>query len=515
MKKYMKIFAVIVFMTSFFGCDSFLEEDPKVLLTPENFYKTIGDLKAAVNSINAQMFDGAIGGRDGQNRLSVPGAARSYQMHIGADDLTTKNNGTKTQWVPIDQFNPTSVTIFIERAGWKIPYDVIYQCNNIIERKDDIEGNEDEIDQYVALAYFWRGWAYFHATRFYGDIPIIINSDINLSADIARSPVIDVYQQIESDLLEALKYLPDSWQTETAYPDAYALKTLLADFYITWAGWPIKDTSKYVTAASYAEDVMLNSGAALLPDFADLWRYDVMGTYDDHQETIFDIVFLTREQIGSNDRARAIGRQFIPPEERNGFSDFFCEVGFFNRFPEGYRKDVTFKTEHNGVPWQDFVEAHPYYKKFRGSYDYLNSRNAQSGANFMVYRYADVLLLYAEAKAMSSGPDASAYEAINKVRRRANNLPVDTPDISVDLTTGLSQIDFRDAVIDERAWEFAGEQRRWYDLVRTEKVAESVSGKDPSDVQPASVAPLLDTYLFPIPFSDIQQNPNIQQNTGY
>ena len=515
MKKYYKIITCITLAIGLFSCNSFLEENPKVLQAPENFYNTISDLEAGINSITWTMFESDIPGE--QSRLSMPGAARSFQMHMGADDLTTKSDGTKTQWITIDQFNPTPATIFIETAAWNIPYRVINQCNNILEVKDQIQGDQNEINKLVSLAYFWRGWAHFYASRFYGDVVIKTTTESWEDTKLSRSPVLDVYKQVEKDLLEALKYLPPSWGPEkSAYPNASALKTLLADFYITWAGWPIKDETKYVQAANYAQDVMMTSGASLLPDFADLWKYDLIGTYDDSPEHIWSIVYLTTEQIGTNDRARAIGRQFIQPEERNGFADFFSEIGFFNSFPAGYRKNMTFKTVHAGVQWQNNSEGHPYYRKYRGSYDFGNSRNAQSGADFMVYRYADVLLLYAEAKAMSTGPDATAYEAINKVRRRANNLPINTPNVSVDLTPGLGKIAFRDAVIDERAWEFAAEQRRWYDLIRTEKLAQSVANKDVNDIQPSSVTPLLDGGFFPIPFREVQNSGNvIKQNLGY
>lgn len=506
MKKYSLLTVLITLITFLGGCEKFLEEDPEVLLTQESFYKNVEDLKAAVNGIYVPLYD---------ERASMPGCARSYQMHIAADDVTTQKT-TKTQWIAIDRFNPTPVTIFIELSGWKLPYKIIKQCNNIIEVQDQIEGDPEEIKKYVALAYFWRGWAHFYASRFYNDIPIVTSTQVDLEAK--RDPVLQVYQQVESDLLKALESLPDSWPSETNYPDAYALKTLLADFYITWAGWPIKDDSKYAIAAGYAEDVMLNSGASLFEDFADLWRYDDVGTFDNNQESIWEIVFSTNVEIGSNDRARPIGRNFVQKEERQGFADFFAEIGFFNRFPDSYRKEVTFKTElidgGDTIPWQESLLEHPYYKKFRGSYDFQDSRNAQSGANFQIYRYADVLLLYAEAKAMSSGPDAPAYEAVNKVRRRANKLPIDTPDASVDLQPGLGVLEFRDAVIDERAWEFAAEQRRWYDLVRTEKVEFAASTKDSNDIQPA-VQPGKNNYLFPVPFTEILLNPNLEQNPGY
>ncbi|WP_111709814.1 RagB/SusD family nutrient uptake outer membrane protein [Lutibacter citreus] len=505
MKKYIKIIGLFIFALTFSGCDEFLEEEPESLLSQESFYKNFEDLRIGTNGILKALYN---------NRGHMPGTHRSFQMHLGADDLTTQPT-TKTQWTPIDQYNIAPSQLFFDVTAWQLPYQVIKQANNIIEIKDQIPGNQDEINEYVAIAHFWRGWAHFYASRFFGDIPII-TSTVGDFENETRDPVLDVYKQIESDLLEAAKYLPESWPTEASHPDAWAVKTLLADFYITWAGWPIKDESKYAIAASYAEDVMLNSGAELLDDYADLWKYDDIGTYDSHKETIFEMVFVTNAEVSTNGASRPGGRSFVQKEEPAGFADFFCEIGFFNRFPEGYRKDVTFKTEHNGISWENSTLGHPYYKKHRGSYDWNNSKSHVGGDNFEIYRFADVLLLYAEAKAMSSGPDASSYEALNKVRRRANNVDWRVANITYDLSpsTGLGAIEFRDEVLDEKSWEFAAEQRRWYDLIRTEKLEWAASTKDANDI-PVVGSVGKEDYLFPIPAQEILLAPGLSQNQGY
>jgi len=115
-------------------------------------------------------------------------------------------------------------------------------------------------------------------------------------------------------------------------------------------------------------------------------------------------------------------------------------------------------------------------------------------------RYADLLLMYAEATCMSVGPDASAYDAINKVRNRAG-LP--------DLTEGLSQMAFRDSVIAERGWELACERHRWFDLVRTEKV-EEIALKRHADDAPLYAQPTHENYLAPIPQKEVDKNPNLK-----
>jgi hypothetical protein len=179
-------------------------------------------------------------------------------------------------------------------------------------------------------------------------------------------------------------------------------------------------------------------------------------------------------------------------------------VGFYKRFPAGPRKDATFHTHFtNGVDFEQGSTKHPYIAKYRDgaeqgkpSYenDYMTSRNM----NYL--RFAEVLLIYAEAQAMADGaPNQDAYKAINRVRNRAglNNL-----------TPGLGQLAFRDSVIAERGWELAAEFSRWFDLVRTEKVETVKALKDPLDMQPA-VEITKKQYLSSIPDYDVLLNPNL------
>ena len=115
---------------------------------------------------------------------------------------------------------------------------------------------------------------------------------------------------------------------------------------------------------------------------------------------------------------------------------------------------------------------------------------------------AEVYFIFAEAQVMATGnaSDADALEAVNMIVRRASNLPLDTPDASVDYTT-LTQ----DEIVQEKAWEFAAEYCRWFDLVRLQKVDEVVAKKDADDLQP--LGPI--QYYLPLPASETLANPNL------
>jgi len=176
------------------------------------------------------------------------------------------------------------------------------------------------------------------------------------------------------------------------------------------------------------------------------------------------------------------------------------------------------------VNWDDARTRarHPYYKKFRAGLngDGVNetattilSMNPSTNKALDIIRYPQVLLDYAEASAMATGnPSSDAYAATNLVRQRAG-LP--------NLTPGLGGTAFRDSVVYERAYEFAGEfGMRWFDIVRLQLLPQVTAGRDPGENQiPATItgnpAILQQKYLAPIPFSDMILEPGWKQNPGY
>jgi hypothetical protein len=125
-------------------------------------------------------------------------------------------------------------------------------------------------------------------------------------------------------------------------------------------------------------------------------------------------------------------------------------------------------------------------------------------------RYAEILLIYAEASGLSGNVTTESWEALNKIRRRAAGLPHGTPDPSVDITTGTIE----DIAFEESKWEFAGEYKRWYDLMRREKVQEVLSVRDDVSGTVEEHSPIVGSvgtsnYLAPIPADAVARNPNL------
>lgn len=479
------------------GCQKLIES-PAGSLTNKSFFKSINDLDAAVTGVYYPLISSSWSGY---------ASSTIWAPLMGSDDITTLPAG-KDNFMQADRFQVANTNTAISGVGWSIPYSIIYAANNVMENYQSIKGDEAVINDDVAQVRFLRAWAYFWAVRLYGDIPIITSTKVDYGAK--KSPVKDVYDFIVQDLQFAADHLPDSRAAAgVGKPTSWTARALLSKVYLTMAGWPLKDESKYALAAQTAKEVIDHGPYQLLPHFAD--------------------VFLIKNKNAANVIwAIQCGKypDVIPPylnsqpgfatdpSEESGWEDMFAEVGFYKRFPAGPRKEATFYTiTQKGVPWTQWSSHHPFYAKYRdgtvkGTADY--EYDFWASHNVILLRYAELLLIYAEAQDMSAGsPDASAYEAIDQVRRRAMDWPINVANAAADLQPGLSKAAFQDAVVAEKGWELAGEYDRWFDLVRTEKVEAMVALKDPLDMKPLESVSTAD-YLMPIPYSETVLDPNLK-----
>jgi hypothetical protein len=268
---------------------------------------------------------------------------------------------------------------------------------------------------------------------------------------------------------------------------------MLAEVYLQMAGWPLNDQSKYAIAASKAKELIDNEatyGFGLMDNFADLWD----SSNDGNKEEVFALNFWAGDWYNGN----AVYGSPARPGDEGGWDDYFSEITFFEEFPEGPRKDATFMTElEDGTSWQEFLTGRPYFEKLQGP-----ENNWLNAVSLPLERMAEVYLVYAEAQIMATGnnSDASALEAVNKIVRRSQGLPINTPNASVDWTSVTQK-----QIVQEKGWEFAGEYCRWFDLVRLQMVEEVNAKKNPNDLQP--LGPV--QYYVPLPASETLANPNL------
>lgn len=492
------IFLVLLTATLLGGCT--LEEnlsdaklDPSALNSPEA-------LEAAVAGMYRQ-FEGA--SWVSQNWI------RSY----GGDDVTTHSGLNKQGLRDADQMKMTSLTAGIE-LSYDPAYKVIKEANNIIANEDNFStGSKEAVNALLGEAYFLRAFNYFSLTRTFGKVPLILSSDIVGNVDLKRAELIDIYNQIESDLLKAESLLPAKYSGVPAAirPNNGSARAYLAKLYMHWAGWPLKDNSKYAMAAKSAKSVIdaaATHGFALVPDMGTLWSIADENRFS--SEIVFGLGHA--QELGDQFSNRHSGRVGYPGDVQ-GWNENFAELAFFEDFPAGKRKDDTFRTdvEFKGkiINWKDFKnESHPMFLKVTGYQDEIKTNNSVTSMTTYHMRYADLLLYYAEAEGRSGGNSPDAWEALNKVRRRAHGLAVNTPDPSVDLTSG----DLAELAYTERKWELAGEFKRWDDLARMERVAEALAKRSPDElVGPITGDASPANYFAEIPEKELVRSPQLRE----
>jgi hypothetical protein len=494
------IIAILVFSTQ--SCLE-LEEDTSSLLT-------VGDLNNAadVAANVAPIYRVLLSMHVGPHYLRT--------TTYGADDITTWIGGNKAPLRVFDRFDygsgENSDIIWLPHA-WDFYWRAIYYCNTLIEGLKTSKAPQAVINLADAEARVFRAYSYLHLVKTYGNVPLILDGVLPTGKE-QRATVLLNYEQIEGDLLIAEKSLPRPGTESVGRASAGLAKTVLADLYLTWAGWPVKDVTKYPLAAAKAKEVIDYNYYTLLP-IAQLWT--LAGAQS--TETIFSLRFANDKTIVGEVATAYTFHQGL------GFSDCFPELRFFNDFPAGPRKDATFivdipnRIATGGVitnrtppttPWRQSDRAHPMYKKYLLAEDLTFGPRPSSFRSMDIYRYAEVLLIYAEAQARGAGQIASSLEALNQVKRRAAGLPFAVPNATADVTTATPN-----QIVDEKGWELAAEYKRWFDLVRTERVAEMAAKRDPTEPVTLARQPTEAQYIAPIPFASVTLSKLIQNPAGF
>ena len=414
--------------------------------------------------------------------------------------------------------------INIENNLYKTLYKTIVSTNNIIKQEDKIQ-NITQANTYIGEAYFIRSLCYFYLTRFFGEIPLVTN--IEIKYNIKRASIPEIYKLIEVDMLKAIQLLPSSNETARipdVTPHRGTAKAVLAEIYLNMAGFPLKDTEKYKLAAKYAGEVIDSAefyGIGLVNNYAQLWDFD----YYFNPEKVFGVKFIDDEFSGFGlqfSRSYSVGttKTLYPRTQRH----IIPEYNFYKDYPDSYRKKVSFYTgyyretnysiEDQDYDWVDMVELNPV--EFCDFLEIIRYRKWLLNISYDVtalylFRYAHTLLTYAEAKAKSGQLDASAYEAVNKIRRRANKLDINQPSV-FDLQPGLSPGQFADSVVWERALEFCAEpEGRWFDILRLEMLEKIYASRYYYEPEVPWYSKITEeNYFMDIPQEDMWLNPNLE-----
>jgi len=424
------IFRYTILVILIFTSSCSLEEEVFSAFDPNGFFGSAADADLALNGV----YNGIGEYYNGNNWFGL--------VNLPDDHLSQP--GAAADRIELDEYEAANANGLVEN-GWRESYTIIARANLVV---DQVTGNENILEssrnQIVSEARFLRALAYFNLARIYGPVPLIVEFG-PVNNQIAPSPVEVIYAQIIDDLTTAEAGLSPG-PSEGKVTQG-GVQSLLAKVYLY--------NNDYVNALAKAEAV-INSGVySLVPDYFDLW----LPSNENSSEHILSAQFNPGAITNSLDQFVATGASTL----RNGaFGSFLVHDDFFTNFPDDdYRKAVTFVDEAGTQVVGKFLDQSG------------NSVGGAQGMNVPIIRYADVLLIAAEAANEISGPD-NAYQYINEVRTRARNAGGVATTTPADLS-GLSQAEFRDAVYRERELELCFEGQRWFDLARQNRFVDVLS----------------------------------------
>jgi len=480
------------------SCNKFLEEPDRSNFTMENYFTKPEHAESVVNSIYESLMSTTGGGFNG-----APWMMLEFATGLANTELGQAIHSINVRNLVNNSDNSYGATY------WTSSYRGIANANLAIAKIPEISMDEVLKNKYLGEARFLRAYYYYNLVRIFGKVPLIIEPVSLNSSDLYpnAAPEEEVYNQIVEDLVTAeslgLPYTDVSGRATLG-----AVKSLLSSVYLTMAGFPLKKgTEYYKKAADKAYEVIQSN------------KYSLFDSYDDlHSvETKNRGEFIFMVQFAANIQPSGWQTSIIPYNQ--GISAYSDETGgiFANKeFVESYQagdkrteeKEFYYKTYTLSSDRNKTIDLGGYYlyKHFDTE---AHLRTTSSGLNWNLMRYAEVLLIYAEAANEAGGsPSTEAYEAVNKIRSRAN-----LPDLS-----GLSQEQFRIAVWKERWYELSFENKTWFDMVRLRK-AFNVATKSFDEFvgHKFSYGPVLKEreLLFPIPTAEIRENKNLSQNLGY
>lgn len=495
------------------GCSSFLDEAAPSNLTPESFYTIPDHAEAAIASVYADTrFIGGDGG-------IFSSTWQLLEAPTGTSTTETAQNSDLNNLYSLTYDGNTQHVI----NWWNGLYRVIAQANLVLEKVPGITPmDESQKKRILGEARFLRAWAYFYAVRLWGDVPIITKPQTVTSEDFSpiRSPQEAVYKLIVDDLIAA-EAAGFSWMDVSGRVSLAAVKSQLSKVYLTMAGKPLnKGAAYYKLAADKSNEVITYADANpgtinLFPTYSDVHKESLKN----RTEHIFMLQY--NVLVAGNPMGNMLPNfkpvTFAGP---GGTGSTIPTPAFYNSYESGDLRAknqegyfyTSYYTNGSGAP---FSLGAPYiFKHFNttafGASGVPGSRN--NNLNVPLIRFAEVLLIYAEAQNESGGPNMAAYDAFKRIRDRAKLI---TPAIGT-----YNQSTFREAVWRERWHELCYEGITWFDMVRLQKVYnESTNGFDNfvGHINKSTNQPLQSKHLlFPLGIQEMNNNPNLKpQNPGY
>lgn len=352
---------------------------------------------------------------------------------------------------------------------WQQAYHIIYQTNALIKGVTTSELNTEAKNQLIGEALFLRAYTYLYLVNFYGDVPLVLSSELDQNQDKSRAPAIQVYGAIIEDLNNSRMMLRNDYAIsnwERVRANKWAASALLARVYLYTRNW--KD------AEIMASEVIANTSLFGLPDDLD----DVF--IKNSKEAIWQL-------LPYNGNYTFLGQQFIPAGVTP--PNYFLTSHLLDAFGPGDKRMTHWI---DSVVVNNSLYFYPYKYKLRTSTTEIKDEYC------MQLRLAEQYLIRAEAR-IEQGDLNRGRQDINVIRSRAGlgHVQEDQKDVLLDCVYRERQIEL-----------FSEQAHRWFDLKRTSRVDEALESIKSPNWQSTDT-------LYPIPDLELGKNPNLRQNEGY
>jgi hypothetical protein len=424
---------------------SFLDVNPAQNTAATLFFKTPEDAAKAINAMYANL-------HEWNNIAFAPIALES----MGSDDV--EKGSTASDATYFNDYHNFTITSGDAQLGgfWTGQYQTINFANQILANVPNITMDESLQARYLAEAKFIRAYEYFRLVRAFGDVPLRISLPKDASEyNLARTPKEQVWAQIEKDLTEATAVLPQSYSAvDIGHVTKGAALTLHAKVALYLKKWA--DVVTYTTS-------VMGMGYSLYPDYEQMFRT----THKNNQESIFEIQcnMIPNNPSASNSQYSQV--QGVRGVTGGGWGFNVPSDNLAAAYETGDpRRDATILFRGETTPEGDVIPAagdNPMYnqKSYVPFALYVSGFNEGCQQNKIVLRYADVLLMNAEAN-NELGNSGSALGPLELVRARARE---GNANILPQVTT-TDQAALRAAIYNERRVEFALEFERYFDVIR-------------------------------------------------
>ncbi len=497
-----------------FSCKNTLEEDPETFFSEDSVFSTEAGVETAVNGLYGQFSNGNYYGTSWVSGI-LPVSGIFFSSQTAHRDATSLNTTSSNQLV-------TSV--------WSQAYRTINTANIIINNLENTNLEFSNRTSALGHAYFIRGVAYFDLVRFFSGVPLRLEPVNDQTIHAPKSTAQEVYNQVISDLEKAKTMMPGKGMTINGRPANLAANVYLAKVYMTLAG--AGDASQWTKAQS--ELMPVYNVYSLTPTYAELF----MPQNENTEESIFELQYDHTGGVRNADMVRAFtpSNSTFAPSNVPTFGRIRPNKEVFDNhvatYPDDPRIDVTYV--YNSYEKNDGGTQKIYPEKNTGNQGFPaiakwfdpSYNGTTTARNYILLRYADVLLMLAEIENEINGPD-NAYTYVNELLARARDIDGDGMSDSVEPAdwSGMSQEDFRNKIMQERLFELLSEGQEWFDTRRRgyqfflDNVITPHNNHPTLDPTTDFIYPTDEkNMLLPIPLAEISGNQSVtveDQNPGY